>query len=61
LAEMHVTEDHSFRRADDLVFNVGTRWSFNDHVSLLFSIGRSIYDRNESPQLLLYAGLRFNF
>ena len=56
LAEIRMTEDQSFLRTEDLNFNVGTRWEFSDHVGLLFAIGRSIYDLNDSPQLLLYAG-----
>jgi hypothetical protein len=61
LAEIRMTEDRSFRRTDDVLFNVGTRWELNDHLGLLFSIGRSFYDRSDSPQLLLYAGLGFHF
>lgn len=61
LAEVRMTEDQSFHRADEIILNVGTRWEFSDHVGLLFAIGRSIYDQNDSPQLLLYAGLGFKF
>jgi hypothetical protein len=60
VAELHGESDQDFA-TNDLLFNVGTRWEFAEGLTLLFSIGRSLRDLDDSPDLLLYAGLQFNF
>jgi hypothetical protein len=60
VAELHGVSDQDFAR-NDLLCNVGTHWEFAEGLTLLFSIGRSLRDLEDSPDLLLYAGLQFNF
>jgi hypothetical protein len=59
LGEVHGDVDQDFRR-NDVIVNLGTRWELSDHVTLLLSCGRSLRSSDDSPTLLVYAGLRFN-
>ncbi len=59
LGEIHGNVDQDFRR-NDLIINFGTRWDLNETVTLLLSCGRSLRSSDDSPTLLVYAGLRFN-
>jgi hypothetical protein len=62
VGEVHGISDQDFSR-NDLLCNVGTRWQFAEGLTLLLSVGRSLRDLDdeESPELLIYAGLQFNF
>ena len=59
LGEIHGNVDQDFRR-NDLIINIGTRWQLNETVTVLLSVGRSLRSFDDSPTLLVYAGLRFN-
>jgi hypothetical protein len=59
LGEIHGNVDQNFHR-NDLIINVGARWELNDTITLLVSAGRSLRSSDDSPTLLIYAGLRFN-
>lgn len=61
VAELFGQGDAEFRRGNDLIFNFGARWSFSEHAGLLFAVGRSLYDRRDSAQLLVYSGVQFRF
>jgi hypothetical protein len=61
MAELYGIADNSF---DDqqLVFNVGFRWKWNERLSLIGSAGHGIHDsKNERVDLLGYMGLQFTY
>lgn len=60
LAEVHGTVEQDFDDHEPLV-NAGLAWGLSEHTNLLLSIGRGLRDRDKSPDLLLYAGVQFNF
>ena len=60
LGEIHGVSDQEFGH-NDLLCNVGTRWEFAEGLTLLLSVGRSLRDLEDSPELLVYAGIQFNF
>jgi hypothetical protein len=50
-----------FRRVR-VLFNAGFKWSFHDHVTLLASAGRTLYEsRGEGPAVFSYLGLQLTF
>jgi hypothetical protein len=60
IGEIHGNADQDFDR-NDVIFNLGARWELNDSFTLLFAAGRSFRDSDDSPNLLVYAGVQWNF
>src|SRR6266581_2160599 len=61
LGEIHGTAKRNFAE-NELVFNVGGRFSMSKHYTLLFSTGRSLRRVvTGQPTLLAYVGCQFNF
>ena len=61
MAELHDDFDHAFDD-NDLIFNLGFRQTFTEHISLIGSVGRSISGPSASaPKFLSYLALEFTF
>jgi hypothetical protein len=60
LGEIHGTVAEDFRD-DDVLFNLGTRWSLSERMTFLFAAGRSFRESDESANLLVYAGMQWTF
>lgn len=59
MAELHGTADYHFRD-NQLLSNLGSRWQFNKHTSLLISVGRAIRTPGKQDLgFLSYVALQF--
>ena len=62
LGEIAGVVDADFHR-NDPILNLGLRYELNDHLTLLFAVGRSLRSSltEDEPSLLVYSGLSFTF
>jgi hypothetical protein len=61
VAELRNVAERDFRDYE-FFFNAGFKWSFHEHVTLLASAGRTLYEsRGEGPAVFSYLGLQFTF
>jgi len=62
LGEVAGVVDQDFHRPNPIL-NLGTRYQFNENLTLLFSIGRSLRSsvNDDEPSLVSYVGLSFAF
>jgi len=60
LGEARVALDDHFRRTD-VIFDAGARVVMNDNLAIIFAVGRSIRNNDQSTTLYAYAGCRVTF